>query len=263
MSIQTSGQRRGDSTANDATYIRDCLLLRDLTEAIAEKVAAENSDVAEQDSAAVIETFDWIIRNVSLTGDSETRPPLGLFDVLMTGRGSPKDRAWIFAEALRQRQFDAFLVMTDVDSAEDGGPLDTAKWLVAVALDDNSMLFDMTSGLPVTTDESPDLLSMKPAPISSLKDHERWKDSSAQIVAQIAAFAPRMLVLQQQLAVEDSAVLYEELSGGVSEIRPVLKRVEAAGDGLWKSENISVWSYPETNVCGIAVAVRRAAKRTH
>ncbi|MCA9085237.1 MAG: hypothetical protein KDA81_14330 [Planctomycetaceae bacterium] len=233
-------------TANDASYIRDCWLLRDLTNSLSETINAEGQE-STYDGARVEKLFEWIVRNISLMSPSEERIPLGLFDVMLIGRGTAEDRAWVFGEALRQQQIDAVIVSTDVPPGDSTAPLDVSSWIVAVLLNDRSLLFDMASGLPVTTSEDFDPLTPSPADLKLLAGHERWKNSRAMIVAQTAAFAPRMYVLQDQLAAEDASVLYEEL-GGVSDIRPITERIVAGSQNLWKVDSISIWPYPEQQV---------------
>lgn len=230
----------GIYTASDAAYIRDCWVLRELTRAIVERTSGSGDRTAAQ----TIAIFDWVVRNISLQPSSEPRVALGLFDVMLTGLGTAEDRAWVFAEALRQQKIDAVVVTTDSEPAE-GEPLDSASWIVAVMLEDRGLLFDVVSGLPIIDGETHDLENPTPATIPTLKAHERWKKSSIQLVAQTAAFAPRMLLLQEQLSATDAAILYEELTGGVSEILPLLDRVVGAGGGTWSKTDISIWSYPE------------------
>jgi hypothetical protein len=232
----------GIYTASDAAYIRDCWVLRELTRSIVERTA-ESGDV-DRTEAQVLAIFDWIVRNISLQPLDEERVTLGLFDVMLTGRGTAEDRAWVFAEALRQQRVDAVIVTTDSEPTT-GGQLASAHWIIAVILNNRGLLFDVVSGLPITDGEMPDLLNTKTATLQTLSTHERWKDSSVRLVAQTAAFAPRMLLLQEQLSATDAAILYEELTGGVSEILPLVDRIVAAGSGTWTPGNISIWNYPE------------------
>ncbi|MEZ6132886.1 MAG: hypothetical protein R3C59_29810 [Planctomycetaceae bacterium] len=237
----------GRYTGVDATYIRDALLLRDLTAALTTRQPNTSESAEDRETARVVRIFDWVIRNVSLIPDDTQRPALSLFDVLLIGRGTADDRAWILAEMLRQQQIDAVLVRTTAPPADDGGVLDTAMSLIAVIQNDVGLLFDVVTGLPVVVGDDRDLLKPAPADVSVLKDHERWNDSTVEVIAQVAAFAPRMLVLQDRLAAEDAAILFEELTGGVSEIRPLRDRITSAGQ-LWTKDDISVWTYPEDRV---------------
>lgn len=234
-------------TGADATYIRDAFLLRDLTSALASRRSDATADAVGRETARVMQTFEWVMRHISLLPDDVQRPPLGLFDVLLIGRGTAADRAWALAEALRQQQIDAVLVNTDQPPESEGSLLDTAGSLVAVIQNDTGFLLDVATGLPVTAGAELDLQTPVPAPLAVLKEHPRWKDSTVQVIAQVATFAPRMLVLQENLAAEDAAVLYEELTGGVSEIRPLIERITASAE-IWTADDVSIWSYPEDRV---------------
>lgn len=233
-------------TVNDAAYIRDCLLLRDLTDAICRRVESETAGAAAaSDADRVVAIYQWLVRNVSLLGDSGERLPLSLFDVAMTGRGTAEDRAWIFAECLRQQQIDAVLLQTDAAPGESGS-LEQANWLIAVLLDDSSLVFDPSLGVALRTDAAAD-----GAPIldlATVTQHERWKAAQVSVIAQLAAFAPRMLVLQEQLAAEDSAVLYEELTGGLSEILPLTERIATGSGKIFTADQVAIWDYPEAQV---------------
>lgn len=234
-------------TVNDAAYIRDCLLLRDLTDAICERLEADQSGDAASDSERVTAIFQWLVQNVSLVEDTADRLPLTLFDVLMTGRGTAEDRAWVFAECLRQQQIDAVIVKTDAERQE-GRSQDEAMWLLAVLLDNDSMVFDPEIGVAVQSAENVLVTSPKAMKLQELQSHERWQKPTVEIIAQHAAFAPRMLVLQEQLAAEDSAVLYEELTGGISDILPLTERIATGSGSVIAAEDVAIWNFPEERV---------------
>lgn len=227
-------------TANDASYLRDCLLLRDLSGAVWARNPAETNSVGK-DAGRVAAMFNWLCRNVSLLPSGEERVVLNLFDVLLTGRGTSDDRVWIFVELLRQQHLHSvFLIQTNAPPADGDDSLATAAQLVVVGMENGSLLFDPTAGVAVVSGDD-----RKPVGMNDLKNHDRWKDSRPLIVAQLSAFAPRMLVLQNQLAAEDSAVLFEELTGGISEITSLLDLAVTLGDGLWTKDQVSIWPYPE------------------
>lgn len=238
----------GRYTANDGAYIRDCIVLRNLTEAISEHSGASLEEgETHADSNRIVAVFEWIVRHVSLISPTENRPPLALFDILLTGRGTPEDRAWIFGEALRQMQIDAVIISSQQEAVE-GDSLNSANWLVAVFLETTSIVFDAATGIPITKEQSEDATENSFLSVSDLAQHDRWKSPGVQLIAQTSAFAPRMLVLQEQLAAEDSAILFEELTGGVSKIAPLVDRIKEAGNGLWTAEQIALWPYPEQQV---------------
>ena len=228
-------------TVSDAKYIRDCLLLRDLSDAIFTRCEKTAGDSGATDTERVTAIFKWISRNISLAAKDDERIPLSLSDVLMTGRGTTADRTWLFAEALRQQQIDAVVIGTDAPAGE-GGIAETASTLIAVFLEEKKLLFDPLTGLRVNL--AGDLLNGQPASLDVLGASERWQNASIEIVATVTAFAPRMLVLQEQLAAGDAAILYEELTGGLSDILPLIDRIKA-GAGDFNSDNIQVWEYPE------------------
>ena len=232
----------GIYTASDAAYLRDCWVLRELTRSLVERTSGSRD--IDRSESQVIAIFDWIVRSISLQPSDEQRVTLGLFDIMLTGRGTAEDRAWVFAEALRQQKIDAVIVTTDSEPLA-GGQLDSAPWIMAVMLDERGLLFDVVSGLPVIDGETHDLQNLKPATLQTLKAHERWKTSTVRLVAQTAAFAPRILLLQEQLSASDTAILYEELTGGVSKILPLVDRIIDAGGDTWSKEDISIWRYPE------------------
>lgn len=231
----------GRFTANDANYIRDCILLRDLSNSIWQRVDATEHGTGK-DQARVIALFDWLVRNISLTAADEQRVPLGLFDVMLTGRGSVQDRAWAFVESLRQQHIHAaFVLRTAADPAADGGSLDTASTLVAVTLEDGVLVFDPQIGILLTAPSD----ALTPLPFQQLTTHERWQQTEVLIVAQHSTFAPRMLVLQNELAAEDAAVIFEELAGGTSEITPLMDLANQLGGEQWEGRNVRLWQYPE------------------
>jgi hypothetical protein len=61
-----------------------------------------------------------------------------------------------------------------------------------------------------------------------------------------------MLVLQERLEAGDSAVLYEELVGGTSEIRPLRDRLDDVIGTVWPKGLLKVWEVPEQRVAAAA-----------
>jgi hypothetical protein len=234
-------------TENDTVYIRDCLLLRSLVESIWKQADAAAKGGVASDPDRIVLLFSEIMRMVSLMNDTEERVPVGIYEVLLTGRGRLEDRTWIFAEALRQRQIDAFLLQTDA-AADESNPndiLNTAGQLVGVIADSRVLLFDPARGTAVPLAGDNSLLVTSPAGIGELSAHARWKSPGIRLIAHPASFSPRMLVLQEQLPADNAATLYEELAGGGSEIRPLQERIAEAGTGLWTTDTMAIWDYPE------------------
>ena len=131
-------------------------------------------------------------------------------------RGSPRG----------QRQLDA-VVLKAASPGDTSSPdlSKAANLLIGVVADNQLLLFDPLRGtaVPRTGDDAP--VTTDPAGLEAISDDDRWKSGTALVVCHPSAFSPRMLVLQERLEANDSAVLYEELVGGTSEIRPLLDRV--------------------------------------
>ncbi len=247
--LSTSVQRaagQGRFTESDVSYIRDCLLLSRLTETIWKQTDERNGGEVSPDLARVQQLFQHIIRNVSPLKADENRPPVGLYEVMLTGRGSVNDRIWLFSEALRQRQIDSVLLT----AASPGDPVassiaDAADLLLLVVADEQTFLFDPIRGTAVPKADASDIVVTEPADISLIANAERWKAATPYIVANPSSFAPRMFVLQQRMEAQDAATLYEELAGGTSEIQPLVARLNAAVGDTWPTESFKVWDVPE------------------
>lgn len=285
-------------TGSDGFYVRDCLLLRDLSNKIVSSIEFNQKDTSRE-AARVIAIFQWIHRHVSLTEAEANSLPLNVFDILMLGKATAEHRAWLFAELLRQQQIDAVWVTTSAptgsstpastdkksDAAEDNNKdsnnkdaedestpsespaekgadtkpkakkadtdsiasrlLDNSNALVVVFHESGAWLFDCEAGIPVPSGDTVNPIDPRPAELDMLLPHPRWKSANVQLIAQAGTFAPRMLILQDNLASSDAAVLYEELNGSASDIRPLLQRIEEGSQGAWPADQITVWPFPE------------------
>jgi len=202
---------------NDVLYLRDCLLLKGLTESIW-KQEATAGEQALAERARVTRLFRHVIRNLALMPPAETRIPVGLYEAMLTGRGTVEDRIWAFSEALRQRQVDALVLKAATPGAASGSLPETADWLVLVISGNQTLLFDPQRGTPVPAAADTSAVVTEPAGLEVLQGLDRWKSGEVFVVGHPSSFAPRMLVLQQRMEAADAAVLYEELAGGTSEI---------------------------------------------
>jgi len=243
---------------SDIIYIRDCLMLSRLTAVIWKRVET-SSDAAAADRQRVTEFFRHVIGHLALLPGDSSRPPVGLYEALLTGRGSVDDRIWAFTEGLRQRQIDSLVLhaaaTASVDGTADAGtniPA-TAEWLVLVAVGDETLLFDPLRGTPVPLPEELSMPVRQVAGISVLQNLDRWKNASVFASAHPSAPAPRMLVFQQQMEAATAAVLYEELAGGTSEIRPLLERLPKSVLQVWPAATIRLWPVPESRISAAAV----------
>ena len=236
----------------DITYIRDCLMLKGLTSAIWKQIET-SSDAAAADRQRVTAFFRSVIRHLSLLPTNEARPPVGLYEALLTGRGTVEDRIWAFTEGLRQRQIDCLLLKAATPGNTSTSIIESADWLVLAAIGEDTLLFDPLRGSPVPAAGDTSFPVRTPASLTAIQELDRWKQAAVFAVMHPSAVAPRMLVLQQQMDAADTAVLYEELAGGTSEIRPFLQRIPASVLTLWPAAQIKLWPVPEQRINAAAV----------
>ena len=83
----------------DVEHIRDCLLYKALVDS-ALKTASTDLD-------RTVELFEFVTRNIALLPQPDQPIPLTPFEIILFGRGTPEERAWIFANLLRQLRIDA------------------------------------------------------------------------------------------------------------------------------------------------------------
>jgi hypothetical protein len=225
-------------TARDAAYVRDSLVSARLAQAIIgrEQKAGEQTDVDR-----VVNVFRWVGANISLEGPDEPGIAKTYLDVLLTGRGKMEARIWVFGVLMRQLQRDAVLLRTGDDSGD-------SESLIAVSVDGGMLLFDPVSWFPVPASGDESVQVDHPAGLESLTDNDKWSNVTALIIAETSAVCPRMLILQEQLPAQASAVLYEEIAGGTSDIRPLVERVVSAAPNVLDASRIAWWSWPNEQV---------------
>lgn len=215
----------------DVEFIRDAQMFREIVD-----LALSQEDHPEP------ALFDWVVRNVELEADSDSvaKTP---YEIVMFGRGTAEERAWVFAELMRQLRLDTFIIKPqDAD--------DSSRWLVAVE-DENGLgqLYDPVVGVPVPT--STDWLQNvepKAASLQQLHDNEElWKSLypagdgfgeqdftswDAEAIGTSTLWAPRMQQLQQSVSADAlTAVIYQPLPEPDRKL-PFVKK-------------ISLWPFPE------------------
>lgn len=240
-------------TENDIVYIRDCLLMKELTASIWKQADSLSTSGQATEQERIVALFRHLMRNMSLLPADETRVPVGLYESMLTGIGSVDDRVWAFAEALRQRSLDSIVLK----AASPGEPTSAdltlaADLLIGVVVEDRLLLFDPLRATAVPKPGDTSAIVTDPAGLEAISNLDRWKTGSAFVVCHPSAFAPRMLILQERLEASDSAILYEELVGGTSEIRPLKERLCAVVGPIWKPESLKVWSVPEQRIAAAA-----------
>ncbi len=246
--LRTAGAVR--FTENDVEYLRDCLMLRDLSAAVWS--ATDDVDPNSATKQRIVQLFQHIVRTIALVDSNESDLPTGLYEPLLTGLGSVDDRIWVFGEALRQRQIDCFLLQAADSGDGSTSPLTASSRLICVAAGDTTLLFDPARGTPVPRPEDTAANISSPASLADLLGQARWENAALQIIAHPSSFAPRMLVMQERLEAGDATVLYEELAGGTSEIRPLLERLGDVIPAPWSVDTLSIWPVPEARITAAA-----------
>jgi hypothetical protein len=247
----------------DVAHVRTSLMLRQL----ADHVAAGHDDPVAQSVAL----FDFVQRNVLDPPPGMVLPPLTLYEVLSYGRGTAEQRAWLFAELLRQIRIDAVLLEASPATMESTAPSTPAHGPLVGALVKQGeqvqvYVFDAAIGLPIPgPDEatSTEPFVMRPATLAQLRENDgllRQLDvegqpyplTSAQlqvvragIVGTSSLWAERIALVAARTQFRE-AVFYDGL--GTNRLRKpsLLDRVVAGGaSGLWSAEQVFVWPLPE------------------
>jgi hypothetical protein len=130
--------------ANDVVALRDQRWLADIA-ATARGDAVDDLDVARN-------LFDWTVRSLALTSDpplvpTEANPGTRWFslgEVLLAGRASGAQRAWVFLELLRHAGLDGVMLATGDPAAGTLRP-----WLPALVAGGECHLFEPVYGMPV------------------------------------------------------------------------------------------------------------------
>jgi hypothetical protein len=134
----------GFAAADDVTFLRDQRWLAD--------IARVQRAAAVDDLAIATNLFRWTVRSLALVSDpplvpSESNPGNRWFlpgEILLAGRASPPQRAWIFLELLRHAGLTGVILATE-DAA--GGEL--RPWVPAVVIDGEAYLFEPAYGMPI------------------------------------------------------------------------------------------------------------------
>lgn len=132
------------SAADDLRGLRDACWLA----GVARRVRGAVDDGDQLTVAR--ELFRWTVRSLAIVSDPPTVPTATLpgsrwfmpGEILLAGRASAAQRAWVFLELLRQAGIDGVMLATGAD----GG---LRPWLPAAIIDGEAYLFEPAYGMPV------------------------------------------------------------------------------------------------------------------
>jgi hypothetical protein len=149
--LAADGKQKVELTPDDGKILRETVWLRDA----ARFAVGDATDALER----ARRLFDWTVRNIQLVPDdasADERLPLLPWHVLIYGRGTALDRAWVFQLLARQQGLDVALLVPGVVSEADlksatGPKIWTAALVVAGegAAAPQLYLFDPTWGVPI------------------------------------------------------------------------------------------------------------------
>jgi hypothetical protein len=248
----------------DIEHIRNCLLYKALVDSALK--------TADTDLGRIVELFEFVTRNIALLPEAEQPIPLTPFEIILFGQGTSEDRAWIFANLLRQLRIDAVILRpqrmpTDSEAEHTEHNVDAplqSHWLVGTLLDEEVYLFDMRLGLPIPSrhDDGDSVMVRTPASLSEiLQSDEGFRkldiDSEnfyplksndfinlhVDFIGNGGFWFPKMKMLQMSMTGE-SVLIYDGLEDGENG-DGLFSRIAKQGNGRWKQSDISFWSYPE------------------
>jgi hypothetical protein len=229
-------------TINDMIGLQEALWTRDI---------AKNARGDQLDELSIAEQlFDWTVRNIQLIED----PPAGTppvehspAEILLLGRGTARERAWIFLLLLRQQGLDG--VMLAIPGHDGPGDDKSAprEWLTALVTDEDLFLFDPWLGMPLPgpaghrvatlADVSADDELLRKLDLSSTRPYPVKAEELARLVAYVEAspsgLSRRMETLEARLTGDQRVILTA---------RP--QRVAERLAGRPQIEQVRYWSLP-------------------
>jgi hypothetical protein len=251
--------------ANDIPVLRDQRWLADIA-ATARGDAIEDLDVAQK-------LFDWTVRSLAITSDppmvpTEANPGSRWFlpgEILLSGRASGPQRAWIFLELLRHAGLEGVMLATGDASAGTLRP-----WIPALIAGGEAYLFEPTYGLPIPGPGGKGVATARqaasdPAILRGLDLPDRAYPIQAADIAELSVLVPatreqlarRMHLLDGRLAGVrrmDLAIDATELGGRAVDALP----------GEKTAGRVRIWEFPwemqrrrRENPAAVAVAGRR------
>lgn len=246
----------------DAEHVRNCLL---------DKLTLEFAMKSGQSELRrVVDLFHYVVRNVQLVEPSTDAIPFTPFEIMLFGKGTAEDRAWIFANLLRQLRIDSVIVRPSQKQAAVDERKRDRGWLVGVLLDGRVFLFDTRLGWPIPSaqDDETTTTVMLPATLSEVLEHDGLlrrldlgadrayplrkadlKNVGVELIGHSELWAERIKQVQMPLSGKRSVIVSDPLEDGESK-KGLLARVAECGQDKWQADDIAVWSYPERQLAG-------------
>lgn len=232
----------------DAVHVRDAML----THTISAYVIARGGD----EIANVQGLVEYVVRNVALRGSDEPDMPLGVYHLLLIGRGSVEDRAWVLAALLRQIRIDSVIIRPSGDAGTD-----REAWLFGAILNGRVYLYDLRLGIAIPS--SADLTkSSHPATLDDITAHPEWlsplglrsdqpyaieadslQDATIRPIVEPEYWSDRMKRLESVLPADDVCVLYDPVADDSGRTGLLTRLTKSTPK--WNIEQLKPWDYPE------------------
>lgn len=250
--------RDGVYTLRDADHLQTCVWMN----IVKQHVTAG----ATEDLNRVVALFDYVVRNVTLVAEHPEETPFSVKTILVSGEGTIEDRAWLFAELLKQLKIDVvFIAPEQTAESEDG----IVPQLIGVLVGGETYLFDPQLGIPVPA-SSEKIVPGKPYEIATLKqvlakpetlsrlhskDHphplnaETLPKTQLYLYGTSSWWAPRLFELSEHFIGGTQSEVYDGLTD-LNERRGLLTRLKAYADPSISGAGFKVWGYPEQQLKG-------------
>lgn len=240
---------RDDFTADDVRHIRTARLMKAIVNHACKGV---DTELGRAQAA-----FDYVTRNVQLVAEAKALP-LTPYEILVFGEGTAKDRAWVFAELLRQLNQDAVIVQSLAE------PMESAPWFVGAVVNGENAneiyVYDPQRSTPVPETLTARIRDTTPATIKDLTNPMVLKSLTAgtdakfspemferfryEIIGNSLLWSPRLAAFQKFLSGETAAVISQKLTGESGDPSALLNRIVV--------KDFRLWSHPESRLEGFA-----------
>jgi tetratricopeptide (TPR) repeat protein len=242
----------GFDAVDDVHFLRDQRWLAD----IAGHVVGEGLD----DLAAAKRLFRWTVESLALVADppsvpSDEAPGRRWYlpgEILLLGRASAPQRAWVFLELLRHAGLDGVMLGTRSAPGQPARP-----WVPALVSGGECHLFEPTYGMPIPgpgwqgiatarqAAEDPQILGQldlpeRPYPVRS----EDVRDLVVLVAASAQSFSARMRRLEADLTGAAGMRIGLDADGLAERAIACLPAADGAEDELSIGGRGSIWSFP-------------------
>lgn len=250
--------RRSAFNRSDVERLRNDLLMNAVVKQAAQR--------GKNDLDRVSQVFVNLVRNTELVANHPDEVPLSPYQIYLLGKATAADRAWLFADMLRQLKITTVILSAPL-------PADAETWdvnqpfLVGVLLDQQVYLFDPKLGLPLTTvgpasagkavatlaqvRSQADILNQysvaedKPYPVTP----EMLKSPGVFVIGDTGLWCYRFNRLQRAFTGSRAMVISDPLID-VEGQQGQITRIASWPGKPWEASQIAVWDYPESQLSG-------------